>query len=60
MLKSDLVQTDKHSIKFVSAEKSPIFTLHKSYKNSLATSVKRQTTDRYDIDKIKLRKDLAF
>jgi len=26
----------------------------------LATSVKRQTTDRYDIDKIKIRKDLAF
>ena len=28
--------------------------------NELATSVKRQTTNRYDIDKIKIRKDLAF
>jgi hypothetical protein len=27
---------------------------------TLATSVKRQATDRYDIDKIKKRKDLAF
>ena len=35
MLKLDLVQTDKHSIKILLAEKSPIFTSHKSYKNSL-------------------------
>ena len=28
--------------------------------NELATSVKRQTTDRYDSDKYNERKDLAF
>jgi len=36
MLKSDLVQTDKHSIKILLAEKSPIFTSHKLYTNTLA------------------------
>ena len=35
MLKSDLVQTDKHSIIILLAEKSPIFTSHKSYKITL-------------------------
>ena len=44
MLKSDLEQTDKHSTKFVSAEKSPIFTSHKSYKNSLAVMLKAVQT----------------
>jgi len=39
MLKSDLVQTDKHSIIILlRRKKSPIFTSHKSYKNSLAKS----------------------
>jgi len=32
MLKFELVQTDKHSIKILLAEKSPIFKPHKSYK----------------------------
>jgi len=41
MLKLDLVQTDKHSIKILLAEKSPIFTSHKSYKNSLAASKRK-------------------
>jgi len=36
MLKSDLVQTDKHSTIILLAEKSPIFTSHKSYSKSLA------------------------
>jgi len=31
-----------------------------TYINELATSVKYTRTDRYDIDKIKIRKDLAF
>jgi len=35
MLKFELVQTDKHSTKICTAEKSPIFKPHKSYKNSL-------------------------
>ena len=41
MLKSDLEQTDKHSTKFATAEKSPIFTSHKSYKNSLTKMPKK-------------------
>jgi len=37
MLKFELAETDKHSIKNIAtAEKSPIFTSHKSYKNTLA------------------------
>jgi hypothetical protein len=37
MLKSDLVQSDKHSTnRFGTTEKPPIFQSHKSYTNSLA------------------------
>jgi hypothetical protein len=35
MLKLDLEQTDKHSIKFVLAEKPLVFKPHKLYTNSL-------------------------
>jgi hypothetical protein len=38
MLKSDLVQTDKHKTnRFAISEKFPIFRWHKSYKNTLAS-----------------------
>ncbi len=42
MLKSDLVQTDKHSIKILTpAEKSPIFTSHKSLYEHVVDNIKK-------------------
>ena len=56
MLKFELIQTDKYFNKpFATTEKSLIYQSHKSYSNSLATSIKNAVNKNYNL-KIKTKR----